>query len=475
MRRAKIVATIGPASESPEILEKLIQAGMDAARLNFSHGDYESHRKTIANIRKLSKALEKPVAILQDLQGPKIRTGQLENGTPVELIAGQHFVLTTNPVAGNKERVSTSYLALPQDLQPGNRILLSDGLIELKVLTTTSSGVECEVVAGGTLAENQGINLPKVDISASSLTEKDIQDLEFGAEQEIDYVALSFIRKPQDILDLKERLAEQNSDTPVIAKLEKPMAIENLDAIMDVCEGVMIARGDLGVEMAPEKVPVIQKHIIREANKKGKLVITATQMLESMIHNPRPTRAEASDVANAVLDGTDAVMLSGETAVGQFPVESVAMMANIIREAEKMGAESQPERVREPKTLSFPEAVCDAAYHASRSIQARAIVAFTQSGSTARLISKYRPSTEILGLTPSSDIVNRMALYWGVQPSSMQAISNVDELIEALERLLLEQHQVEVGDNLIILTGAPIVEKGHTSLMKLHTVKQRKY
>jgi len=475
MRRAKIVATIGPASESPEILEKLIQAGMDAARLNFSHGDNESHRKTIANIRKLSKALKKPVAILQDLQGPKIRTGQLENGTPVELIAGQHFVLTTNPVAGNKERVSTSYLALSQDLQPGNRILLSDGLIELKVLTTNSSGVECEVVAGGTLAENQGINLPNVDISAASLTEKDIQDLEFGAEQEIDYVALSFIRKPQDILELKERLAEQNSDTPMIAKLEKPMAIENLDAIMDVCEGVMIARGDLGVEMAPEKVPVIQKHIIREANKKGKLVITATQMLESMIHNPRPTRAEASDVANAVLDGTDAVMLSGETAVGQFPVESVAMMANIIREAEKMGAESQPERVREPKTLSFPEAVCDAAYHASRSIQARAIVAFTQSGSTARLISKYRPSTEILGLTPSSDIVNRMALYWGVQPSSMQAISNVDELIEALERLLLEQHQVEVGDNLIILTGAPIVEKGHTSLMKLHTVKQRKY
>ncbi|MCZ6485465.1 MAG: pyruvate kinase [Acidobacteria bacterium] len=474
MRRAKIVATIGPASKSPEILQKLIQAGMDAARLNFSHGDYESHRQTIANIRKLSKALEKPVAILQDLQGPKIRTGQLENGTPVELIAGQHFVLTTNPVVGNKERVSTSYLALPQDLQPGNRILLSDGLIELKVLTTTSSGVECEVVAGGTLAENQGINLPKVDISVSSLTEKDIQDLEFGAEQEIDYLALSFIRKPQDILELKERLAEKNSDTPVIAKLEKPMAIENLDAIMDVCEGVMIARGDLGVEMAPEKVPVIQKHIIREANKKGKLVITATQMLESMIHNPRPTRAEASDVANAVLDGTDAVMLSGETAVGQYPVESVAMMANIIREAEKMGAESQPERFREPKTLAFPEAVCDAAYHASKSIQARAIVAFTQSGSTARLISKYRPSTEILGLTPSSGIVNRMALYWGVQPSSMQAISNVDELIEALEKLLLEQHQVRVGDNLIILTGAPIVEKGHTSLMKLHTVKQRK-
>ncbi len=474
MRRAKIVATIGPASESPEILQKLVQAGMDAARLNFSHGDYESHRKTIANIRKLSKALEKPVAILQDLQGLKIRTGQLENGTPVELIAGQHFVLTTNPLAGNKERVSTSYLALPQDLQPGDRILLSDGLIELQVLTTTSSGVECEVLAGGTLAENQGINLPNVNISASSLTEKDLQDLEFGAEQQIDYLALSFIRKPQDILKLKEKLAEKNCDTPVIAKLEKPMAIENLDAIMNVCEGVMVARGDLGVEMAPEKVPVIQKQIIGKANKKGKLVITATQMLESMIHNPRPTRAEASDVANAVLDGTDAVMLSGETAVGRYPVESVVMMAKIIQEAEKMGAGSQPERFREPQTLSFPEAVCDAAYHVSQSIQARAIVAFTQSGSTARLISKYRPSTDILGLTPNPDILNRMALYWGVQPSRMQAISNVDELIEALEKILLDQNQVGEGDNLIILTGAPIVEKGHTSLMKLHTVKQRK-
>ncbi len=445
---------------------------MDVARLNFSHGDHDSHRQTIANIRMLSTAMEKPVAILQDLQGLKIRTGQLENGTPVELTAGQKFVLTTDSVAGNKEGVSTSYLALPQDLQPGDRVLLSDGLIELRVLTTTSNSVECEVVAGGTLAQNQGINLPKVDISADSLTEKDLLDLEFGAEQEIDYLALSFIRKPQDILKFKERLAGKNWDAPVIAKLEKPMAIENLDAIMNVCEGVMVARGDLGVEMAPEKVPVIQKHIIKEANKKGKLVITATQMLDSMIHNPRPTRAEASDVANAVLDGTDAVMLSGETAVGQYPVESVAMMANIIKEVEKMDAGAHSERLGKPRTLSFPEAVCDAAYHASKSIQARAIVAFTQSGSTARLISKYRPSTEILGLTPSPEIVNRMALYWGVQPSRMQAISNVDELIDALEKLLLERNQVEEGDNLIILTGAPIVEKGHTSLMKLHTTQR---
>jgi len=456
------------------MLGKLMEAGMDVARLNFSHGDHESHGKTILQIREASKLLKKPVAIMQDLQGLKIRTGQLENGSSVELTTGHHFVLTTQAAVGNSERVSTSYQALPQDLRPGDRLLLSDGRIELRVLTTTRSDVECEVIAGGTLAENQGINLPNVKISVSALTEKDLQDLDFGAEQQVDYLALSFIRRPQDILNLKERLAQKNRDTPVIAKLEKPMAIKNLDAIMDVCEGVMVARGDLGVEMAPEKVPVIQKHIIAEANKRGKLVITATQMLESMIHNPRPTRAEASDVANAVLDGTDAVMLAAETAIGHYPVESVSMMVKIINEAEGMGPGSHNERLQESKPLSFPEAVCDAAYHVSRSIKARAIVAFTQTGSTARLISKYRPSTDILSFTPNPDILNRMALYWGVQPTSMHEIGNVDQLIEALEKLLLQQKWVEEGDNLIILTGAPIVEKGHTSLMKLHKVKGRK-
>ncbi len=474
MRRAKIVATIGPASQSPEMLGKLVEAGMDVARLNFSHGDHESHGKTILHIREASKLLSKPVAIMQDLQGLKIRTGPLEDGAPVELETGQTFVITIQSVAGNSERVSTSYEALPKDLRPGDRLLLSDGLIELRVLTTTRSDVECEVIAGGTLAENQGINLPKVKISASALTEKDLRDLEFGAEQQVDYLALSFIRKPADILKLKERLAEKNRDTPVIAKLEKPMAIENLDAIMDVCEGVMVARGDLGVEMAPEKVPVIQKHIIAEANKKGKLVITATQMLESMVHNPRPTRAEASDVANAVLDGTDAVMLSAETARGHYPVESVSMMTKIINEAEQIESGSHTDRFQESRPLSFPEAVCDAAYHVSRSIKARAIVAFTQSGSTARLISKYRPPTDILSLTPNPNILNRLALYWGVRPILMHEIGNVDQLIESLEKLLLEQKWVEEGDDLIILTGAPIVEKGHTSLMKLHTVKGRK-
>lgn len=471
MRRAKIVATIGPASQSREILQKLIQAGMDVARLNFSHGDHESHRKAIINIRELSEELETPVAIMQDLQGVKIRTGGLENGTPVELFAGERFIITNEPIKGNKGKVCTSYHAFPQDVKAGDRILLSDGLIELVALTTSPSEVECEVVTGGILAENQGINLPGVNISAPALTEKDLKDLEFGIEQQIDYIALSFIRRPDDVVELKEKLAEKKRATPVIAKLEKPLAIENLETIMQVCDGVMVARGDLGVEMPPEKVPAIQKRVIERANKNGKTVITATQMLESMIHNPRPTRAEASDVANAVFDGTDALMLSGETAKGRFAVQSVEMMAKIIIEAERLETQFKQVLSRDSETLSVPEAVCDAAYHASKDIKARAIVAFTQSGSTARLISRYRPRTDILGFTPHPHMVNRMALYWGVKPMCMREIANVDELIQELEKLLLERKLVQKGDNLIILTGAPIVEKGHTSLMKLHTVK----
>lgn len=471
MRRAKIVATIGPASQSHEMLQKLIQAGMDVARLNFSHGDHESHGKTIINIRELSEELETPVAIMQDLQGVKIRTGGLENGTPVELFAAERFIITNEPIKGNKDKVSTSYHAFPQDVKAGDRILLSDGLIELVALTTSPSEVECEVVTGGILAENQGINLPRVKISAPALTEKDLKDLEFGIEQQIDYIALSFIRRPDDVVELKEKLAEKKRDTPVIAKLEKPLAIENLETILQVCDGVMVARGDLGVEMPPEKVPAIQKRVIERANKNGKTVITATQMLESMIHNPRPTRAEASDVANAVFDGTDALMLSGETAKGRFAVQSVEMMAKIIIEAERLETQFRRVLSRDSETLSVPEAVCDAAYHASKVIKARAIVAFTQSGSTARLISRYRPTADILGFTPHPHMVNRMALYWGVQPMCMREIANVDELIQELEKLLLERKLVQKGDNLIILTGAPIVEKGHTSLMKLHTVK----
>lgn len=471
MRRAKIVATIGPASNSFETIEELIRAGMDVARLNFSHGDHDSHAKMITRIRQASQSLGKPVAIMQDLQGLKIRTGELESKKSVELRAGQRFVITTETIKGNQERVSTSYALLPQDVKNGNRVLLSDGLIELRVKSTTATEVECEVIDGGTLTETQGINLPGVRISAPVLTKKDLGDLAFGLEHQVDYVALSYIQRAEDILHLKAKFPSQNRDIPIIAKLETPMAIENLDAIMEACDAVMVARGDLGVELAPEKVPVIQKQVISRANQLGKAVITATQMLESMVTNPRPTRAEASDVANAIFDGTDAVMLSAETTKGRYPVESVVMMARIIDEAEKAGSRTRAGRPQKAEDLSFPEAVCNAAFHASKSINAQAIVVFTQTGSTASMISKFRPSANIFGLTPHSRVMNRMALYWGVQPLQMPEIANLEQLIEELEKLLLKIKLVSAGDKLIILTGGTIVQEGSTTLMKLHEVK----
>lgn len=447
-----------------------MEAGLDVARFNFSHGDHAFYAKAIVNIRNISDELARPITIMQDLQGVKIRTGRLENGQPVELTTGQRLIITTKPIAGDRDRISASYEALAQDVQSGDRIFLSDGLIELLVSKTSEFEVDCKVVSGGTLAENQGINLPGVRISAPALTEKDLQDLEFGLQQGVDYIALSFVRRAEDLVKLKKKVAQSNHDTPVIAKLETPMAIENLEAILEECDGVMVARGDLGVEVNPEKVPVIQKQAVQQANRKGKLAIIATQMLDSMMHNPRPTRAEASDVANAVFDGADALMLSGETAIGPFPVKSVAMMSRIISQAESLGTEFQTVLPHEETGLSFPEAVCDAAYHASSSIQARAIAAFTQTGSTARLISKFRPSAEILGVTPHPHIVTRLPLLWGVRPLLMPEIRLVDELIGELEELLLQQGLVEKGDHLIILTGAPILEQGHVNLMKLHRV-----
>jgi len=443
---------------------------MDVARLNFSHGDREFHRRAISNIRQLSSGLARPVAILMDLQGIKIRTGELQGGEVVQLEKGSRFIITTEPVIGTQERVTTSYQQFAEDLHPGDRVLLSDGLIQLVVLETSPSEAVCQVVNGGRLAEHQGINLPGVRITAPALTAKDLEDLKFGIEQEVDFLALSFVRSAEDVRALREKVSQHGSDIPIVAKLENPLAIQNLQEILAISEGVMVARGDLGVEMEPEKVPVLQKQIIEQANDQGKLVITATQMLESMVEQPRPTRAEASDVANAVFDGSDALMLSGETAMGRFPAESVRMMGKIIQEAEQ--ATSRLYRGRPSSGFpGFPEAVCDAAYHASQAIDAKAIVAFTQTGSTALLISSYRPDTAILGLTPHPQVLNRLALYWGVQPILMKEIAHVDQLIRELEKLLLERGLVQQGDNLIVLTGAPIVERGHTSLMKLHRIQ----
>ncbi len=470
MPKAKIIATIGPASESRETLRNLIDSGMDVARLNFSHGNHDTYTRIIEDLRDLSDARGQPVAILQDLAGIKVRTGPLRNHEPVTLRDGQTITITSEPVQGNASRICTNYAGLAEDVNAGDRLLLSDGLIELRVIESREGDIECEVVVGGELAEHQGINIPGANLSAPPLTDKDIRDLDFGVEHEVDFMALSFVREAADVAALRRELEARDSEVPIIAKLEKSSSIENLENILKVAEGVMIARGDLGVEVEPERVPVMQKRVITSANRAGKLVITATQMLDSMIRNPRPTRAEASDVANAVIDGTDAVMLSGETAIGRYPLRAVTMMCRIVREAESLPVAAPFRSVAGEGLLSFPEAVCNSAYHAAKSVHARYIVAFTQSGSTAQVISKFRPQAEILGITPHPAIMKRLSLFWGVRPMLMGLIENVDELILATEELLLKEGMVEAGDNLVILTGAPIVERGNTSLMKLHQV-----
>src|SRR3989454_1387939 len=393
-RRTKIVATIGPASRSPRMIEHLIRAGLDVARLNFSHSTHAEHAGSISILRETANRLHNPIAILSDMQGPKIRTGPLTGGMPVTLRAGQRFGITTARVLGDSTRVSTTFTPLPREVHKGDRILLADGLIELRVEGVRGGEVVCEVMNGGELGEHKGINLPGVRLRVSAITPKDRADLAFALAHGANYVAVSFVRRAEDVLQAKAAIRRAGKDTPVIAKLEKPEAIENLDAILRVADGVMVARGDLGVEMNLERVPVVQKEIIARAREFRRPVITATQMLESMTQNPRPTRAEASDVANAIFDGTDAVMLSAETAAGRYPVESVAMMAKIVVEAESnMGDFVQPRRRRRHRGLSISETICESIAHAAEDLHMGAIAVFTETGNTARMISKYRPKS----------------------------------------------------------------------------------
>lgn len=468
-RRAKIVCTIGPASSAPDKLAALMQAGMDVARLNFSHGSHQDHAQVIAELRRLAAQLGRPLAILQDLQGPKIRTGNMAAG-PVELVAGSPFTITTRAVPGDATAVSTVYRNLPTDVKAGDQILLSDGLLRLEVKAVRGADVACVVVDGGQLRARAGINLPGVRVSAPSLTEKDEEDLEFGISQGVDYVALSFVRRAADVTDLKERLARRGAAIGVVPKIEKPEALDELEAILLAADAVMIARGDLGVELSPERVPFIQKQIIRQAAQLKVPVITATQMLESMIEHPRPTRAEASDVANAVFDGTDAVMLSGETAAGHYPVEAVAMMARIVCEAETHLAFMPERRRRDEGTISFPDAMAEAACRAAAEIKAVAIVAFTQSGFTARLISKHRPPVPVIAFTPHPHICRRLALYWGVLPRHSAFIANTEQMIAQADAALLQEGLTRPGDSLVLLAGSPSGQQGTTNLMKLHRV-----
>ncbi len=465
-RKTKIVCTIGPSTSSRKMLRRLILAGMNVARLNFSHGTHEEHQKVFERIRALSKSLNRPVAVIQDLQGPKIRTGKIKGGM-LDLKAGEEFVITSRRILGEPGIVSTSYGGIIKDLNKGHSILIDDGLMELKVVEKDRTNLFCKVITGGVLHESKGINLPGVKTRIPSLTRKDKKDLAAGIAMGVDYLALSFVRSAKDVKSLKRELKRLDAEIPVIAKIEKPQALEELDEILDACEGIMVARGDLGVELSPEKVPMAQKMMIRKANLKRKLVITATQMLESMTNHPIPTRAEASDVANAILDGTDAVMLSGETSVGRYPVKTVQMMERIAIQAE---AGRSDENHSCQKASSFPDALSESACRAAEDLDLKSIVAFSQSGFTARIISKYRPSVPIIALTHDEGVQRRMSLYRGVDPILMPLLENTDQLINAVEDLLLKQKLLRKNDRIALLSGIPIEARGKTNMLKLHVV-----
>jgi len=445
---------------------------MDVARLNFSHGKHEDHASCIQMLRQAAAAEGRTICILQDLQGPKIRTGKLKGGGPVILQAGGTVTITTREIEGTSELISTSFKSLPNEVHTGARILLSDGKIELRVTRAGTADIECQIINGGTLGERQGINLPGTALSIPALTDKDRQDLEFGLESGVDAVALSFVRSAADVLEVKEIIAEHNQTVPVIAKLEKPQALDQLEDILEASDGVMVARGDLGVEVPPEKVPVIQKYVIRRAAEWRKPVITATQMLESMIDNPRPTRAEASDVANAIFDGTDAVMLSGETASGKYPREAVCMMGKIIVEAENNMAEfTQPRRRREnSRMLSISETICESIAHSAEDTDMAAIAVFTETGNTARMISKYRPKSRIYAFSHVPEVCNRMNLFWGVQPVRRDHALSSEEMLATAEQELLRAGRVKPGHVLGVVAGTQM-SSGSTNFMRLHVVK----
>lgn len=471
-RRTKIVATVGPASESAEQLERLMEAGVNVFRLNFSHGDHANKAGIIDRIRNLAEDKNNAVAILADLQGPKIRTGVMAEGGQ-SLEDGQSVVVTTRDVIGQDGLIPARYPELPDNVAVGEKILMDDGMLELEVMSIAGSEIECRVVHGGLLKDRKGINLPGSSVSVPCLTAKDLEDLEFCIAQNVDFIALSFVRKAADVEDLKQRLADANADIPVIAKIEKPQAIADFDNILSVADGIMVARGDLGVEIPPEQVPLHQKQMIHKCNKVGKPVITATQMLESMIDNPRPTRAETSDVANAVMDGTDAVMLSAETAAGKFPVEAVSLMVRVATDVEK-GAHFK-ECVFQPEVANSGErrqadAIGKAACTVAENVEARAVLAFTQTGSTATLVAKHRPGLPIYAITPNPQVRRRLSLYAGVQSLAVEHVDNTEAQIHEMERVAIRAGVLSPKDVVVITMGSPVSAEGTTNLLKVHTL-----
>ena len=468
-RRTKIVATIGPASSSKAILKQMVGAGMNVARLNFSHGSYDDHARMIALLREVAQEHDTPITLLQDLQGPKIRVGELPTGS-VELVEGATIDLVPlDQVAAIPGSIGIDYPYLAEEARPGMQILLDDGLLELRVEAVTEAKVTGQVIQGGPLKSRKGVNLPELNLRLPSLTEKDQQDVAFGVAQGVDIVSLSFVRQAQDILTLKALLAELGaSHTPVLAKIEKPQAIRNLDEILEVVDAVMVARGDLGVEMRAEKVPMLQKHIIRECNNRNIPVITATQMLESMIQNPRPTRAEASDVANAILDGTDAVMLSGESAVGAFPVRAVEMLARIATDVEQ-----DLRFVNQPAALNDEtHALSEALNAIDSTLDLKYIVCFTETGYTATIASGERPNAMVVACTPKENVYHWMNLIWGVKPILLDTFpQSFEEMVTVAESSLLARELVVPGDKLLVMGGVPANTPKGTNFLKIHTVQ----
>lgn len=472
-RKTKIVATLGPSSNSKRVIQDLLQTGMNVARLNFSHGAYEQHEESVHTLRDLSNRLGIPVTIMQDLQGPKIRTGILPD-EGIVLTPGHKITLTTDPVTGAGKLIPVDFPEMTEYVHQGSRVLLADGQMELLIHSVNDNEMEAEVTLGGILKSHKGVNIPGAKLDIPGFTEKDERDLAFGMSQSVDAVAMSFVRTPADIARVRAaigRIAPERMDTPIIAKLERPEALDNLEAIVDIADGVMVARGDLGVEMSPEDVPIAQKRIIESANRHAKVVITATQMLESMIENPRPTRAEASDVANAIFDGTDAVMLSGETAVGRYPAKSVQMMSAIIMKAEehldKWGHWKQlPTNTMRDDALYLARAASELAH--DRSVAAIAV--FSKSGKTILQVSKTRPSVPILAFTSSEPTYRRLSMFWGVVPHLVPQADNMETLISHVEAGLLAETRIQPGQQVVLICGFPVNAMRPSNLILLHTV-----
>jgi pyruvate kinase len=467
MRRAKIVATLGPATSSYEALRAIIEAGVNVARMNLSHGSYDVHNEVYANVRKAAEDLQTPVAVLVDLQGPKIRLAKFEDG-PHELAVGDIFTITTEDVPGTKDLVGTTFKGLPQDVSPGDFLLIDDGKVKVKVLDTDGVRVRTEVVVAGKVSNNKGINLPGVAVNVPALSEKDEDDLRWGLKLGADYIALSFVRNAADVERVHEIMAEEGRRIPVIAKIEKPQAVENLEEIIDAFDGIMVARGDLAVELPLEAVPIVQKRTIELSRRMAKPVIVATQMLESMTDNPVPTRAEASDVANAVLDGADAVMLSGETSVGAYPVVTVQTMARIVTSTEDHGLERIPPLGTKPRTQGG--AITLAAAEVADFVDAKYVCVFTESGDSARRMSRLRFRIPMKAFTPDEAIRRRMSLTWGIQSFLVERVDHTDAMYEQVDQILLAEGLAEEGDKVVVISGSPPGVPGSTNDMRVHVI-----